>query len=181
MLSSCLLKGNYGKFLMSFMNVLWQYCSRWDQLIRGLYLLISINKLCKQTIFVICPLKKKKKKKKKITIIDLWDEQTKRLINSKWTTLLGEKFSIKNFIKNSLSFMIIMFSTLSNVFGYPKKNLFLILKVLFLMKQVKHHSGFIYYTEFKSSSVTLTLRCFSSVLKIKTLRTIVDYTIRRHQ
>ena len=36
----------------------------------------------------------------------------------------------------------------SKVFGHPQKFLFLILKVLFLMKQVKHH---------KFSSVTLTL------------------------
>ena len=34
----------------------------------------------------------------------------------------------------------------SKVFGHPKKVLFLILKVLFLMKQVKHHNVFIYYT-----------------------------------
>ena len=34
---------------------------------------------------------------------------------------------------------------------------FLIPKVLFLIKQVKHHNDFIYYTKYKSSSVTLTL------------------------
>ena len=33
---------------------------------------------------------------------------------------------------------------------YPRI-LFLILKVLFLMKQVKHHSSFIYYTKYNSS------------------------------
>ena len=41
----------------------------------------------------------------------------------------------------------------SKVFGHP---LFLILKVLFLMKQVKHHNVFICYTKYKSSSITLT-------------------------
>ena len=35
--------------------------------------------------------------------------------------------------------------------------LFLLLKVLFLMKQVKHRNGCIYYTRYKSSSVTFTL------------------------
>ena len=39
----------------------------------------------------------------------------------------------------------------------PSKILFLILKVLFLMKQVKLHNVFIYYTKYKSSWVTLTL------------------------
>ena len=32
------------------------------------------------------------------------------------------------------------------VFGYPQKFLFLILNVLFLIKQVNHHNGFINYT-----------------------------------
>ena len=45
----------------------------------------------------------------------------------------------------------------SKVFGQPQKILFLILKVLFLMKQVKHHNVFIHYFRYKSSSVTLTL------------------------
>ena len=31
----------------------------------------------------------------------------------------------------------------SKVFSHPQKFLFLILKVLFLMKEVKHHKGFI--------------------------------------
>ena len=43
----------------------------------------------------------------------------------------------------------------SKVFDYPQKFLFLILKVLFLMKQVKHHNSFIYYTKYKSSWATL--------------------------
>ena len=43
----------------------------------------------------------------------------------------------------------------SEVFGHLQKFLFLILKVLFLMKQVKHHNGFIYYTKYKSSWATL--------------------------
>ena len=38
----------------------------------------------------------------------------------------------------------------------PSKYLILILKVLILMKQVKHLNVFIYYTKYKSSSVTLT-------------------------
>ena len=45
----------------------------------------------------------------------------------------------------------------SKVFDHPQKFLFLNLKLLFLMKQVKHHNGFIHYTKYKSSSVTLTL------------------------
>ena len=48
----------------------------------------------------------------------------------------------------------------SKVLGHPQKILFfilfLILKVLFLMKQVKHHNSFIYYIKYKSSTVTLT-------------------------
>ena len=39
----------------------------------------------------------------------------------------------------------------------PTKNFIYILKVLFLMKQVKHHNVFIYYIKYKFSSVTLTL------------------------
>ena len=35
------------------------------------------------------------------------------------------------------------------------KILFSIQKVFFLMKQVKHHNGFIYTTEYKTSLVTL--------------------------
>ena len=45
----------------------------------------------------------------------------------------------------------------NKVFDYPQKVLFLILKMLFLMKQVKQHNVFIYYTKYKSSSATLTL------------------------
>ena len=44
------------------------------------------------------------------------------------------------------------------VFGHLKKSLFLILKVLFLMKQVQHHSIFIYYTKYKSSWATLNIK-----------------------
>ena len=50
-----------------------------------------------------------------------------------------------------------IYTTESKEFGYLKKKLFLIIKVLFLMKQVKHHNTFIYYTKYKSLSVTLTL------------------------
>ena len=39
--------------------------------------------------------------------------------------------------------------TTSEVFGYPQF-LFSILKVLFLIKQVKHHNGFIYCAQYKS-------------------------------
>ena len=46
------------------------------------------------------------------------------------------------------------------------KKLLLILTVLSLMKQVKHHKVFICYTKYKSSSVTLTL--FYSVIFWKT-------------
>ena len=45
----------------------------------------------------------------------------------------------------------------SKVFGHPQKFLFLILKVLFFMKQVKHHNVFIHYSKYKSSLVTFTL------------------------
>ena len=38
----------------------------------------------------------------------------------------------------------------SKVFGHLQNLLFLIQKVLFLMKQVKHHNGFIYCTKLKS-------------------------------
>ena len=37
----------------------------------------------------------------------------------------------------------------SKVFGHPQTCLFLILKVLFLIKQVEHHDGFIYYTKYE--------------------------------
>ena len=43
----------------------------------------------------------------------------------------------------------------SKEFGHPQNFLFLILKVLFFMKQVKHHNGIIYYTKYKSFWVTL--------------------------
>ena len=36
----------------------------------------------------------------------------------------------------------------SKVYGHPQKFLFLILNVLFLMKQVKHHDGFIHSTKY---------------------------------
>ena len=39
----------------------------------------------------------------------------------------------------------------SNVFDTPQNSSFLILDVLFLMKQIKHHNSFIYYTKCKSS------------------------------
>ena len=45
----------------------------------------------------------------------------------------------------------------SKVFGHQQNFLFLILKVLFLMKQVKHHYVFICHTKYKSFSVTLIL------------------------
>ena len=41
------------------------------------------------------------------------------------------------------------------MFSNPQKVSFLILKVLFLRKQLKHHSGFIYHTKYKSSWATL--------------------------
>ena len=43
----------------------------------------------------------------------------------------------------------------SKVFGHPQKCLFVILKVLFLAKQIKHHNDFIYYTKYKPSGDTL--------------------------
>ena len=45
----------------------------------------------------------------------------------------------------------------SKIFGNPQNGLFLILKVIFLMKQAKHHIVFIYYTKYKFFSVTLTI------------------------
>ena len=50
----------------------------------------------------------------------------------------------------SLSLYIYIYKQ-SKVFGHAPKSLFLILKLLFLMKQVKHHNVFIYYTKYKSS------------------------------
>ena len=43
----------------------------------------------------------------------------------------------------------------SKVFGHPKKFLFLILNVLFLMRQVKVHNGIIYFTKYTSSWAAL--------------------------
>ena len=37
-----------------------------------------------------------------------------------------------------------MYTTKSKIYGHSKKFLFLILKVLFLIKKVKHHNIFIY-------------------------------------
>ena len=53
--------------------------------------------------------------------------------------------------------MLIMIYTTSEKYLDIFKNFYSSLKVLFLMKQVKHHSVFIYHTKYKSSSVTLTL------------------------
>ena len=65
---------------------------------------------------------------------------------------------------------------------------FLNLKMLFLMKKIRHHNVFNYHTEYKTSSVTLTfvspdifrkidLKTFVSlVLKIKNSKTSVYYT-----
>ena len=47
------------------------------------------------------------------------------------------------------------FTYRSKVFGNSQKFLFLILKVLFLMKQVKHQNCFIYNTKYKPSCATL--------------------------
>ena len=41
------------------------------------------------------------------------------------------------------------------IFGHPQKRLILIVKMLFLMKQVKYHNGFIYCTKYKSSWAAL--------------------------
>ena len=54
----------------------------------------------------------------------------------------------------------------SKVFGYPQRFSFLIQKVLILMKQVKHHNILIYYTKYKSSSVTLTLALYTLLIHI---------------
>ena len=45
----------------------------------------------------------------------------------------------------------------TTVFDHLQKLLFLTLKVLFLIKQDKHHKNFIYHDKYKSSSATLTL------------------------
>ena len=45
----------------------------------------------------------------------------------------------------------------SKVFGHPQELLFLILKELFQMNQIKHNQGFIYYTKCKPPSFTLPL------------------------
>ena len=52
------------------------------------------------------------------------------------------------------------------MFDHPQKFSFLILKLLFLIKQVKHHKVFIYNTKYKSSSVTLILVYPDIFLKI---------------
>ena len=44
--------------------------------------------------------------------------------------------------------------------------IYIILKQLFLMKQIKHHNVFIYYAKYKSSSVTLILDIFRYLLDI---------------
>ena len=43
----------------------------------------------------------------------------------------------------------------SKDFGHPQTFLFLILKVLFLMKQIKYHNSLIYYAKYKSSRARL--------------------------
>ena len=45
----------------------------------------------------------------------------------------------------------------SKVYGQHQKFLFIILKVLFFMKQVKHNNIFIHFTKYKFSSVIVTL------------------------
>ena len=47
--------------------------------------------------------------------------------------------------------------TTSEKYLATRKNFISHPKVLFLMKQVKHHNGFIYHTKYKSSTVILTL------------------------
>ena len=47
-----------------------------------------------------------------------------------------------------------IYATSQNYLATLKNILFLILKVLFLMKQVKHHNHFIYYTKYKSFLAT---------------------------
>ena len=44
---------------------------------------------------------------------------------------------------------------MSEVFDHPQKFSFLILKVLFLMKEFNHSNDFIYSTKYKSSWATL--------------------------
>ena len=48
-----------------------------------------------------------------------------------------------------------IYATSRKYLATHKKCLFLILKLLFLLKQVKHHNGFIHYTLYKSSWATL--------------------------
>ena len=43
----------------------------------------------------------------------------------------------------------------SKVFGHPQNFLFLFLKLLFLMKQVKYQNVFIYYPKYMSSQATI--------------------------
>ena len=42
-------------------------------------------------------------------------------------------------------------TTIQKYFGHPQKYSFLIPKVLFLIKQIKHHNCYICYTTYKSS------------------------------
>ena len=48
-----------------------------------------------------------------------------------------------------------MYTLPVKIFGHPEKFLFLILKVLLVMKQVKHYSGFIYYIIIQFFFITL--------------------------
>ena len=50
-----------------------------------------------------------------------------------------------------------MYTTRQKYLATLKIFLFLILNVLFLMEQVKQHNVFIYYSEYRFSSVNLTL------------------------
>ena len=50
----------------------------------------------------------------------------------------------------------------SKVFVNPQKFLFLILKLLFLMKQVKHLNGFIYYTKYNLNQKDIKKQTFDS-------------------
>ena len=71
----------------------------------------------------------------------------------RWCEREREREGVRELYADSVTWRYIY--TTSQKYLNPSKFLFPILKVLYSMKQVKHHNGFIYYTEYKSSWATL--------------------------
>ena len=79
--------------------------------------------------------------------------KTTWLLPSIWGQYISFPFSLKPNLDQVVSALY----TSSQKCLAQQKFLFLILKVLLLMVQIKHHNVFFNYTKYKSSSVTLTL------------------------